>query len=184
MQRNPLVVLLVFALNLSFNQAFAAHSEQKVVAGWIENIILATGQIRLRAKLDTGAKTSSIHARHIEEFERDGELWVRFTLPKGLEKKAKAHTLEVPVVRTVLIKRHKLKSAKRFVVELGFCINRHYYETEFTLADRSNYIYPVLLGRRFLTDNIVVDPAHTYLYSKIMKGMECTPELAQFGQLE
>lgn len=155
------------------NRVVASDDNQKIIAGWVENIILETGQVRFRAKLDTGAKTSSIHAKNIEEFERDGQAWVRFTLPKGLEKKARAVTVETPVVRKTLIKRHKLESARRIVVDLGFCINSHHYVTEFTLADRSNYIYPVLLGRKFLTDNIVVDPGIKHKYSKKIKNIEC-----------
>jgi hypothetical protein len=179
MKRNILIgffVLLAFLASAS--EGGAEHGGKKITAGWVENIILATGQVRLRAKLDTGAKTSSIHAENIEHYNVDGKPWVRFSLAKGYIKNAKQRTIETPVVRTVLIKRHKLESIRRLVVKLPFCINAHYYETEFTLADRRNYIYPVLLGRSFLADNIVVDPSVKHIKSKITKQLKCTPELA------
>lgn len=149
----------------------------KIIAGWVEDIVISPEQTRFRAKLDTGAKTSSIHAKNIEEFERDGQNWVRFTLPKGLEKKAQARTVELPVARETLIKRHKLDSVKRYVVELGFCMNSNYYETEFTLADRRNFIYPVLLGRRFLENRIIVDPAEKHRHSEKLQNIVCSPDL-------
>jgi hypothetical protein len=170
---------MVWAALIFQGVAAADHDGQKITAGWVENIILATGQVKLRAKLDTGAKTSSIHAENIEHYDVDGEPWVRFSLPLSFLKNAKQrHTIETPVVRTVLIKRHKLESMRRPVVQLAFCINAHFYEAEFTLADRSNYIYPVLLGRSFLADNIVVDAGTTHKKSKLIKRLDCTPELA------
>ena len=180
MKRNILIgTFVLLAFLAPFHEGVADHGAKKVTAGWVENIILATGQVKLRAKLDTGAKTSSIHAENIEQFDVDGEPWVRFSLPKSFLKNAKQqHTIETPVVRTVLIKRHKLESMRRPVVNLAFCINAHYYETEFTLADRSNYIYPVLLGRSFLADNIVVDPSVKHKKSEMIKQLKCTPELA------
>lgn len=159
--------------------AYAAHGDQKIIAGWVENIIFEAGQTRVRAKLDTGAKTSSIHAENIKRFERDGQTWVRFTLPKSYQKLVKERlVVERPLVRTVLIKRHKMESARRSVVELSFCINGHYYTTEFTLANRSNYIYPVLLGRQFLSSNVLVDSSDKHVHSPRLKELVCGPELA------
>ncbi|MGR9116737.1 MAG: ATP-dependent zinc protease family protein [Gammaproteobacteria bacterium] len=180
MIRNILLGFFVLsACLIPLHEGVAKNGSNKITAGWVENIILATGQVRLRAKLDTGAKTSSIHAENIERYEVDGEPWVRFSLPKSFLKKATHQpTIETPVVRTVLIKRHNLESMRRLVVKLAFCINAHYYETEFTLANRSNYLYPVLLGRSFLADNIVVDPSVKHKKSKIIKKLECTPELS------
>ncbi|MGR9051008.1 MAG: ATP-dependent zinc protease family protein [Gammaproteobacteria bacterium] len=159
--------------------ACAEIDDHKIVAGWVEKIILAAGQVRLRAKLDTGAKTSSIHAENIERFNVDGEPWVRFSLPKSYFKNdSKRHSIETPVVRTVLIKRHNMDSARRLVVRLGFCIDAHYYKAEFTLANRSNYLYPVLLGRSFLAGNVIVDPDTKHLKSDSLKKLKCTTELA------
>ncbi|HBA66485.1 MAG TPA: hypothetical protein DCZ48_10010 [Methylococcaceae bacterium] len=176
MKRDVSISLFIVLVMLSpFSRASAYLEDQKIIAGWVEDIILSPAQIRFRAKLDTGAKTSSIHAKNVEEFERDGQSWVRFTLPKGLEKKAQARTVELPVARETLIKRHKMDSARRYVVELGFCMNSNYYETEFTLADRGNYIYPVLLGRRFLENKVIVDPGVTHKHSKKLKNIICSP---------
>ena len=151
----------------------AQGEPEKIVAGWVEKIILAPQQLKLRAKLDTGAKTSSIHAVDVKTFERNEQPWVRFTLPAVDVEDAKPHQVEAEVVRTVLIKRHKLDSMRRIVVELDFCMDGGYYRSEFTLANRTNYNYPVLLGRRFLENHIIVDPSEKFLHSKKLKGLKC-----------
>jgi len=143
----------------------AEHGNERIIAGWLETIVLGPQQITLRAKLDSGAKTSSIHAENIVRFERDNKTWLRFDLPKGQNEKVIQHTIEVPLLKEVLIKRHKLSSVSRPVAELTFCINKHYYTTQFTLTDRRNYNYPVLLGRRFLKNNILIDSAETFIHS-------------------
>ena len=177
MKRMRLFALLLWAVMPVAVIADGDRDDTKITAGWVENIVLETGQLRLRAKLDTGAKTSSIHAENIESFDKDGQPWVRFSLPKSYLKNAKEQpAVEIPLTRTVLIKRHKMPSARRSVVTLGFCINSHYYRTEFTLADRRNYLYPVLLGRSFLAGRIMVDPEFKHQYSERIK--QCAPALS------
>lgn len=169
--------LVLFYLAISPPVA-AKHGQQVIIAGWLETVVLSPWQIQLKAKLDTGAKTSSIHAENQQRFERDGKPWVRFNLPKGGKKNAKIEIIETPLTREVLIKRHKLPPAVRPVVQLGFCINAHYYETEFTLANRGNFNYPVLLGRRFLKNHILVDAGKTFLHTNIYKKDNCNPTIS------
>ncbi|MCH9698620.1 MAG: ATP-dependent zinc protease [Gammaproteobacteria bacterium] len=160
-------------LLLSATAAHAEHNGNVVVAGWLERITLAPWQFSLRAKLDTGAKTSSIHAEHVERFTRDEQQWLRFILHT---EDNKAHTVEAPLARDVSIKRHHTESVTRPVVKLGFCLNAHFYTTEFTLADRGNYNYPVLLGRRFLEKKVLVDPGSIFKYSPREKLVNCQPD--------
>lgn len=137
----------------------------KVTAGWLETIYLsALPDNETRAKLDTGAETSSMNARNVVDFTRDGMPWVRFELVlKRREGKERTLVLERPRLRSVLIKERDGKPGKRPVVTLEICFNGTLYPTEFTLADRSEFNYPVLLGRRFLAGVAVVDPQATYL---------------------
>ena len=115
----------------------------------------------------------------IERFERDDQPWVRFTLPKDKGKKNERQTIETPLVRDVAIKRHNLPSIIRPVVKLAFCIDGHYYETKFTLADRGNFNYPVLLGRRFLKGNILVDSSAKFTQDFDDKKNSCKREEAE-----
>lgn len=136
----------------------------KVIAGWIEKISLVEQPLLLKAKLDTGAKTSSIHAINVEQFKRDGKRWVKFDLILT-DMNDKQHTLhmEKPKVRRVRIKNTGGDHDRRSVVELEICFDGRKHVTEFTLADRSEYIYDVLLGREFLQGLAVVDPDSTFL---------------------
>jgi hypothetical protein len=133
----------------------------RIVAGWLEYVVLEPWHIKLRAKLDTGAKTSSLHAVDIERFKRDGAHWVRF---RTADKKSDAITqaIELPLKREVKIKSHHKRAATRPVVELSFCLNGHVYLSEFSLIDRGRFNYPILLGRRVLKQGILVDASTTF----------------------
>ena len=144
------------------------------VLGFIEWVVMGETGIRLKARLDTGAKTSSLHAVNVESFEKDNEEWVRFQLPLGdhedqpsegeLEHDEVILEFERPVYRTVLIKRKGAPSQRRHVVKMEFCIAGKMHETQFSLTDRGKFAYPVLLGRRFMRDdNILTDSARSFV---------------------
>lgn len=141
-----------------------AEVEGKRIAGWVERITMLPGEEVVLAKLDTGAKTSSIHAEGIERFEREGEAWVRYTLVLK-ESKTRSHRLprESRVVRKVYIKDHENRPDARPVVELEFCMDGRRRHARFSLVDRSAFLYSVLLGREFLAGAFVVDPEVTFL---------------------
>ena len=140
----------------------------KVIAGWIEKISLVEQPLILKAKLDTGAKTSSIHAINVEQFKKNDDRWVRFDLLLT-DVNDKQHTIhmETPKARRVRIKNTDGDHDRRAVVELEICFDGRKHVTEFTLADRSEYIYDVLLGREFLQGVAVVDPENTFLTQAI-----------------
>lgn len=136
------------------------NSHEKQVMGWLETIFLQPGNLKVTAKLDTGAKTSSVHASKIEHFSKADNPWVRFTFSP--DKDSDSIRIERPLIRTAIIKERLSGSSKRDVVTLTFCKNGKDYETEFTLNDRSNFNYPVLLGRSFLAGNVLVDSSATF----------------------
>lgn len=143
--------------------AFAGSTAaaERDIFGWAEPVVLVEAGFELEAKLDTGAETSSLDAIDIRRFRRKGKSWVRFTVEdhdRGDETR-----LERPLLRRVRIKRHDGKSQLRSVVSLTVCLGSHRREVEFSLIDRSEFIYPVLLGRSALAGIAVVDPDETYL---------------------
>ncbi|SOB75400.1 Uncharacterized conserved protein [Marinobacter sp. LV10R510-11A] len=145
--------------------------------GFVEWVVMHDTGLRLKARLDTGAKTSSLHAVNVEEFKQDDQKWVKFQIPLADHKDHPAEgdinheeiilELELPVERTVLIKRKGAPSQRRYVVMMDFCISGIRHETQFSLTDRGNFSYPVLLGRRFMRDdNILIDSADSFIASK------------------
>ncbi len=138
--------------------------KERVVMGWLESIFVKPWNRRLTAKLDTGAKTSSLHADKIEHFMKDGDPWVRFSLVDIEDHRHAPIRIEKPLVRTAYIKSHQSQSSKRDVVMMTICKNGRDYEAEFNLVDRSNFNYPMLLGRAFLKDVALVDANATFLF--------------------
>lgn len=139
--------------------------------GFVEWVVMKDTGLRMKARLDTGAKTSSLHATDIEPFEKDDEEWVRFQLPlddhndiDSPENEGIVLEFEQPVERTVKIKRKGASPQRRYVVLMEFCIAGKVHETQFSLTDRGAFTYPALLGRRFMSDdNVLVDSTDTFL---------------------
>lgn len=166
--------LTVLAVSLASNMASAESAEKinehkLLKAGWLENVVLEPWSLKLRAKLDTGAKTSSLHAINIERFKRNDEQWVRFQTIDP-DEKTPLPPIETPLIRDVKIKRHKEKAQLRPVVEMTFCLDGQVYQSEFSLIDRGRFNYQVLLGRRMLQQGIIVDPATTFSLKTTRKG--------------
>lgn len=138
-------------------------AEPVQIYGWREYILVHGVEEKLKAKLDTGAYTSSIHAEEKELFERDGKKWVRFIVTDPTLKKPVRTRIEAPLVRIARIKEPGDKSEAREVVRLAFQIGDRKMRGEFTLNNRGNMLSPVLLGRTLIKDLGMVDPGRTHL---------------------
>ncbi len=117
-------------------------------------------ELQLPARIDTGARTTSLHATQIELFERDGKNWVRF---QSSSNNAKPMVQELPLKRTVRIKRKDKGVVERPVIELKIQIGGVVQRLDVNLADRSHLEYPVLIGRDFLQDLVIVDVSKSYI---------------------
>lgn len=124
--------------------------------GWVEMVRINPGKMLFVAKLDTGSKSASINAHNIEYFEKDGQPWVRFEVINRLKR---SMTLELPQVREIIIKEHEGLKNQRPVVMLGICLGTYYAETPVSLVDRTGFLYPLLVGRNYLSAHFAVDPA-------------------------
>ncbi len=157
--KNTIDATPVVDQNSTFENLNTEKSDAKKIIGAVENVRLFPPDIVLKARIDTGAKTTSIDARNITPFERDGKQWVRFVCIDG---KKKEHTLERKVLKTVLIKRHGEDSQDRYVVNMRIVLGNVSQLIPVNLNDRESYIYPVLIGRNFLRDYFIVDVAKKY----------------------
>ena len=134
----------------------------KLIVGEVEKFYLAGPGHIYTARIDSGAETSSIHARNIKRFERDGSNWVRFDVPvPGAD--GEWATMEREISRRVRVIQASAEEAeRRVVVELQFAIGDHQQVAEFTLADRTNLTYEVLIGRNVLRDVMLIDVGKEY----------------------
>ncbi|WP_443695996.1 retropepsin-like aspartic peptidase RloA3 [Pseudomonas sp.] len=158
--------LVAGALALLLTQPAFSASETKrpvKVFGWVEEGVLVPENISVKIKLDTGALTSSLDAKDLESFEKDGEKWVRFNVEvKDTETGKQVST---PFERKVE-RRIKVRGAggaeRRPVVLMSLCIGEHVYTEQFSLKNRGKMNYPVLIGRRTLENLGVVDASRTF----------------------
>ncbi|MCB0358576.1 MAG: ATP-dependent zinc protease [Bdellovibrionales bacterium] len=127
--------------------------------GWIEKAKIFPPGMVLNAKLDTGADHCSLNARDIERFERGGEEWVRFRVRNRQDEEVE---MELRLTRTARIKRKGRKPQTRPVVRLLVCVKDKYREVDVNLVDRSNFAYPMLIGRSFLAGTATVDVSKSY----------------------
>lgn len=141
--------------------------EKPLIVGLHEWIGLPDlGVVSLRAKIDTGATTSSLHATDIKVFNRNGAKWVRFTAYIGTLVQ-RGHRCEAPLVSTKTIKSSNGQTQSRYVIRTLLTLGATSWHVEFTLACRKTMQYRVLLGSKALIEGgLLVNPALTYIQPK------------------
>ncbi len=137
--------------------AFSASAKQ--IIGINEQVALPTEGLELKAKIDSGAKNTSLHALNIKLFQQNGKQWVSFDT---LNQKKETISLSAPVHRIARIKRHNGKSQERPVIITGVCIGNILRNVEVNLIDRSRLNYPLLIGRTYLDGNFLIDVSLKY----------------------
>lgn len=136
-----------------------ASQGTRTVVGFTETVRIFPHDLEIRAKVDTGARTSSLHAQDIITFERGGRLWVRFHVTN---RDNKTVMFERPVVRNTKIKSLTGPAISRPVVIMGICIANIFRVTEVNLSDRTGFNFQLLVGRRFMRQALVVDPGRQF----------------------
>ncbi|RUR27242.1 ATP-dependent zinc protease [Vreelandella andesensis] len=143
--------------------------DNKALLGRSEWVGLPSVGTYLKARIDSGANTSSLSAADITRFERDGENWVRFKLALNdddvVVDRVRDEWIETPIVRRVRIVQASGEDS-RPVISLLMTLGPIRENVEFTLNDRTHLDYPVLLGRRFMMDIATIDVAQTYRYER------------------
>lgn len=154
--------MVALSMLLAFNGIAQADN---TTYGWIEKTQVEALGVKAKAKLDSGALTSSIHAEEIEHFEREGEDWVRFILTFEDEHSGDkaSKRLERPLHRDLTVRGAGGKE-DRPVVLLKICMGHTIYEEQFSLNDRGDMLYPVLLGRRTIQHLGNIDVTRTFLH--------------------
>jgi hypothetical protein len=133
------------------------------IVGAIEWVRIEPAGLLLESRMDTGAVTTSVHADNIQLVEKEGKRYVRFVLtdPNSDEKVKQ----ELRLRRRVLIKQSGLPDTRRYVVRMWVTLGETRSRIDVNLSDRTGFEYPLLIGRNFLTDSMIVDVSrhHTVL---------------------
>lgn len=136
----------------------SVYIDGKLVVGEVEKAYLVGPGFVYDARIDSGATTSSMDARNIHRFERDGRQWVRFDIPVPGSETGAVTTIEREISRNArIIQANDDEAERRPVVELQFQIGNRQQKAEFTLSDRSHLTYPILIGRNILRDVMLID---------------------------
>jgi hypothetical protein len=139
-------------------------SQQLSVAGWREWIALPELDVRwVKAKLDTGARSSAIHAYDIEEVEREGASWARFQIHPWQRSDLDAVDVELPVIDRRTVKSSTGHEEERLVVRTTVRVLDRDLTAEMTLTNRDEMGFRMLVGREALRGAILVDPGRSYV---------------------
>ena len=135
-----------------------------LIIGWRENISLPDlGLVDIKAKIDTGARTTALHADHIRTYDRDGESWVEFhpSTHAGLPDSGLCHARlhdQRPIKNTSGVPQ------SRFVIRTLLDVADRSFLIEVSLSDRADMAFPIIVGRTALRKHrLLVDPGRSWL---------------------
>ena len=135
--------------------------------GWREWIGFPEFNIpKIKAKIDTGARSSALHAFMVEPFERDGVQWVRFAIHPIQGDTDTVVVCEAPILDRRVVRDSGGHDELRYVINALITIGDEQIRAEVTLTDRDTMAFRVLLGRSALRSRYVVHPGRSYLQSK------------------
>lgn len=132
--------------------------------GWREWVTLVDyAKTPIKAKVDTGAKTSALHAYYVTPFKRNGQDWVRFGIHPLQDTCSGELTCEAPIKDQRRVRDSGGHSELRYVVDTRLQINGHLFTVEVTLTDRENMRFRMLLGRGALKNLYLVDSSKSFV---------------------
>ncbi|MBI9080105.1 MAG: ATP-dependent zinc protease [Pseudodesulfovibrio sp.] len=142
--------------------------QPKTIIGWREWISLPDFHVpAIKAKIDTGARTSAIHAFGIETFERGEEHYVRFHIHPLQRRDDVSIPCEAKLIDKRKIKNSGGVSQKRYVIGTTVEIAGQHWKIELTLTNRDEMKFRMLLGRSAMKGRLIVDPQQSYRAGKL-----------------
>lgn len=139
----------------------------------------------IKARIDSGAKTSSLHAFNIHTFKRDGKTWVSFEIHPIQHNRKIVVRSEAPLLDKRIVKSSSGETDKRHVISATLVMDGQSWKVQLTLANRDSMGYRMLLGREAMSHRMLVDPAASFLLGdKTNDEIETTygrPEKLQNG---
>lgn len=140
------------------------------IIGWRERVSLPDLNIAsIKAKIDTGARSSALHAFDIEIFKREGEDFVRFKVHPSQRSRKKTVIAEAKLVDMRKVRNSGGKAEVRHVIETRVLTAHQQWPIELTLTNRDVMGFRMLLGRQAVRERFLVNPSESYLQSPVPK---------------
>jgi len=141
---------------------------QSLLIGWQEWCALPRlGLPAVKAKIDTGARTSAIHAFDIATFRRGGELFVRFFIHPLQKNNEVEHVCTARVVDERSVMSSNGHKEHRYVIRTPICLGDQSWEIDITLSNRDPLTFRMLLGRNALKRRVIIDPSRSLCQGNI-----------------
>ena len=146
---------------------------QKLTVGWREWVQLPElGIAHIKAKVDTGARTSALHAFDIDTFEQNGCLWTKFQIHPWQQDNDTVLECIVPVSDQRMVSDSGGHREQRLVIVTPLHIGGYSWPIEITLTARDSMKFRMLLGRTAMEGRLTVDPQESHLLGKPPKGLK------------
>lgn len=146
----------------------AKQQQQLLTLGWREWVSLPDlGLHRIKAKVDTGARTSAIHAFALRTYEQDGQERVEFRMHPNQKDNGTVVVCDAAVVDKRVVSDSGGHKEERLVIETTLLIGGHSWPIEATLTGRDDMLFRMLLGRTAIKRRAVVNPARSYVVGKM-----------------
>ncbi|HEX9569527.1 MAG TPA: RimK/LysX family protein [Rhodospirillales bacterium] len=143
------------------------EKKRKRAAGWREWVSLPSiGVGSIKAKLDTGARTSALHAFNIETYWSDGELWARFFVHPYQKNDAREIACDARIEDIRIVSNPGGRRQRRLVIRTDVRLGDETWPIDLSLTDRDEMGFRLLIGRTAMHGNLIVDPDHSYLLGK------------------
>ncbi len=142
----------------------------KITVGWREWVALPElGIDRINAKVDTGARTSALHAFRIQNFSKEGRSFLRFYLHPMQRQSTPEILCEAPLVDERLVTSSSGQRQRRYVIETLLRLGQLEWPIEVTLTNRDEMGFRMLLGRQALRRRLLVDPGSSYTLGRVKR---------------